>query len=103
MIRRPPRSTLFPYTTLFRSFLQALLQLAQRLPTRLDDPQNLERAYDSVAGRGEIPENQVAALLAAEVQVSLHHFFDHITVADSRAHDFAAQRSERFVEPEVAH
>src|SRR2546430_12270318 len=58
MIRRPPRSTLFPYTTLFRSFLQALLQLAQRLPTRLDDPQNLERAYDSVAGRGEIPENR---------------------------------------------
>src|SRR3989442_4379405 len=25
MIRRPPRSTLFPYTTLFRSFLQILL------------------------------------------------------------------------------
>src|SRR5258708_15302712 len=24
MIRRPPRSTLFPYTTLFRSFLRAL-------------------------------------------------------------------------------
>src|SRR2546430_13705423 len=24
MIRRPPRSTLFPYTTLFRSFLQRL-------------------------------------------------------------------------------
>src|SRR3712207_7728927 len=23
MIRRPPRSTLFPYTTLFRSYLQA--------------------------------------------------------------------------------
>src|SRR5260221_9890198 len=25
MIRRPPRSTLFPYTTLFRSFLVTLL------------------------------------------------------------------------------
>src|SRR5688572_33344839 len=25
MIRRPPRSTLFPYTTLFRSILQVLL------------------------------------------------------------------------------
>src|SRR5256885_14288852 len=24
MIRRPPRSTLFPYTTLFRSFVRAL-------------------------------------------------------------------------------
>src|SRR3712207_8604509 len=28
MIRRPPRSTLFPYTTLFRSVLQELLLLA---------------------------------------------------------------------------
>src|SRR5260370_36376081 len=27
MIRRPPRSTLFPYTTLFRSLGQALLQV----------------------------------------------------------------------------
>src|SRR3712207_7006774 len=27
MIRRPPRSTLFPYTTLFRSFVQALTQM----------------------------------------------------------------------------
>src|SRR3712207_8284211 len=26
MIRRPPRSTLFPYTTLFRSFLAAFFQ-----------------------------------------------------------------------------
>src|SRR3712207_8761122 len=26
MIRRPPRSTLFPYTTLFRSLLTGLLQ-----------------------------------------------------------------------------
>src|SRR5690554_7261875 len=28
MIRRPPRSTLFPYTTLFRSVLGALARLA---------------------------------------------------------------------------
>src|SRR3712207_8453355 len=27
MIRRPPRSTLFPYTTLFRSFLPAFFRL----------------------------------------------------------------------------
>src|SRR2546430_10932056 len=31
MIRRPPRSTLFPYTTLFRSLAQARLALQQRL------------------------------------------------------------------------
>src|SRR2546422_6339681 len=34
MIRRPPRSTLFPYTTLFRSFLMA--DAAQR-PYRFAD------------------------------------------------------------------
>src|SRR2546430_13501198 len=28
MIRRPPRSTLFPYTTLFRSAFDGVLQLA---------------------------------------------------------------------------
>src|SRR2546429_1542407 len=32
MIRRPPRSTLFPYTTLFRSFMiESILALAARL------------------------------------------------------------------------
>src|SRR2546429_3995508 len=34
MIRRPPRSTLFPYTTLFRS-LAKIFRSTMRLPTRL--------------------------------------------------------------------
>src|SRR2546427_8454836 len=34
MIRRPPRSTLFPYTTLFRSLLDALLGPGSRLGRR---------------------------------------------------------------------
>src|SRR5256884_6739787 len=38
MIRRPPRSTLFPYTTLFRSCCCALLNIVPRTPLikRLD-------------------------------------------------------------------
>src|SRR3712207_7419793 len=32
MIRRPPRSTLFPYTTLFRSALRRLLRRIIRIP-----------------------------------------------------------------------
>src|SRR2546425_9524309 len=36
MIRRPPRSTLFPYTTLFRSLLQARDELAQVLEHLVD-------------------------------------------------------------------
>src|SRR3712207_9401445 len=38
MIRRPPRSTLFPYTTLFRSYkIEAPMDQAQRLATILRD------------------------------------------------------------------
>src|SRR5256885_4441007 len=32
MIRRPPRSTLFPYTTLFRSHALAQIQVQQKIP-----------------------------------------------------------------------
>src|SRR3712207_7706847 len=37
MIRRPPRSTLFPYTTLFRSFLgqSAVINLAGETPQQM--------------------------------------------------------------------
>src|SRR2546427_4688690 len=58
MIRRPPRSTLFPYTTLFRSvealertFLQALQQVsdahfAGRVHTLQDNPLGARVARD---------------------------------------------------------
>src|SRR3712207_9096904 len=42
MIRRPPRSTLFPYTTLFRSELAVDLQLVER--------EHAQEAQRSVAG-----------------------------------------------------
>src|SRR5438067_8323051 len=40
MIRRPPRSTLFPYTTLFRSERHLL---GERLPRRLGQPRQQRR------------------------------------------------------------
>src|SRR5258708_14030488 len=42
MIRRPPRSTLFPYTTLFRSFLRAVARLDLR--RRAVGPRNHQAA-----------------------------------------------------------
>ena len=39
MIRRPPRSTLFPYTTLFRSLDRNEKTIIQRIKLR-NDPQN---------------------------------------------------------------
>src|SRR5438105_11762301 len=44
MIRRPPRSTLFPYTTLFRSALsRALRAVEQAWRSGEADPQALQR------------------------------------------------------------
>src|SRR5690348_9987514 len=46
MIRRPPRSTLFPYTTLFRSTGRAAMRLAAEkvTPDRIVTPQSVENA-----------------------------------------------------------
>src|SRR3712207_8937325 len=41
MIRRPPRSTLFPYTTLFRSHLRPVVDLAQQLRQEFQVPARL--------------------------------------------------------------
>src|SRR5256885_8336648 len=54
MIRRPPRSTLFPYTTLFRSVAQRPDQGAQASgpATRIrDDPLAYEKAGDRKSTR----------------------------------------------------
>src|SRR3712207_8225947 len=52
MIRRPPRSTLFPYTTLFRSAICGR-RGAPRHPRQLDlagpDPLGADRALDGAA------------------------------------------------------
>src|SRR3712207_6918376 len=50
MIRRPPRSTLFPYTTLFRSAL--LVVAAQVVPERVEDPAHGGHVRSGAAGEG---------------------------------------------------
>src|SRR2546429_4201466 len=53
MIRRPPRSTLFPYTTLFRSSGPSLSENAQNDESR-DSTGDLQRRGD----RGRLPAGQ---------------------------------------------
>src|SRR3712207_8495497 len=53
MIRRPPRSTLFPYTTLFRSFLA--LQVAEWHKHNLDTPLDYADLAGLIRG-GELVE-----------------------------------------------
>src|SRR2546427_11199894 len=52
MIRRPPRSTLFPYTTLFRSIGQALAKVAaDRFATAAAFAEALQAAMTTAASQ----------------------------------------------------
>src|SRR5256885_8439691 len=63
MIRRPPRSTLFPYTTLFRSLApEELRSPAQRLSSQRRLPANMhsespDRTIQTVARRSRSEEH----------------------------------------------
>src|SRR3712207_8360245 len=60
MIRRPPRSTLFPYTTLFRSGL-GLAPSANRHPGRVAMFEPVHGSAPPLAGKDEA--NPMAAIL----------------------------------------
>src|SRR5256885_2620041 len=63
MIRRPPRSTLFPYTTLFRSYTAVTGTSAQRAPAR---PAMLSATLDNLLNRG-LPRSPRARQLCAQL------------------------------------
>src|SRR2546422_2295346 len=58
MIRRPPRSTLFPYTTLFRSrakqTAEAYLFYAPHINARVSEEVELEHRLRKAVERGEL-------------------------------------------------
>src|SRR3712207_7900025 len=57
MIRRPPRSTLFPYTTLFRS--SDLIMSVNLSPRQFHDPNLVEDVASSIADAGIDPTTLV--------------------------------------------
>src|SRR5258708_19160904 len=69
MIRRPPRSTLFPYTTLFRSRLPARAPARRRLHRLECDRSRRQRTETSRgADSPDRSEYKVRAALSAQVQ-----------------------------------
>src|SRR3712207_7130502 len=60
MIRRPPRSTLFPYTTLFRSHedRRRVVVVAQEAERRAADDRRHRRHLDAAERRGEDRERR---------------------------------------------
>src|SRR3712207_7231941 len=75
MIRRPPRSTLFPYTTLFRSVIGPLPSTDEFM-ARMCPPGSAERAAlpdHWVARLLQLAERRAAALAAERVERSEEH------------------------------
>src|SRR3712207_7932446 len=75
MIRRPPRSTLFPYTTLFRSDVQAALEAEKRrggtatAVREEPDPTPSSRRLEPVRPRGERSEEHTSELQSRQYLV----------------------------------
>src|SRR5256885_15411375 len=88
MIRRPPRSTLFPYTTLFRSALNTAMAIDVDTPTAVQDnlvfePVNLDRGRLRTEAIKQRPEYRqvklrVGAAEATERQ-TFRNFFPDIS------------------------
>src|SRR3712207_8689084 len=62
MIRRPPRSTLFPYTTLFRSVAPDHQDLSVQKQVRKIGRQQVRRA-DAVHGQLQVRQQRLGLLL----------------------------------------
>src|SRR5256885_6760236 len=68
MIRRPPRSTLFPYTTLFRSETPVLPQRGA-VPLPAEAPAQLPDAQDG-GGRGRAGDRKSTRLNSSHLVIS---------------------------------
>src|SRR5256885_2045864 len=92
MIRRPPRSTLFPYTTLFRSWIESVAGLTDTVATgtwvTVTDAVPLlpSLAAVIVADPGVTPETS-PALLTVATEVLL---LDQVTARPESAAPFAS-------------
>src|SRR3989442_5636514 len=88
MIRRPPRSTLFPYTTLFRSLFSGRRQQGH-LGARLERGLMLSRVADSLYWMGrylERAENVTRLLLVTEDFSTETRSEEHTSELQSRPH-----------------
>src|SRR3712207_8495855 len=75
MIRRPPRSTLFPYTTLFRSFLAEETRLGRSVVVKVLPPEtgaavNVERFEREIQLAARLQHPHIVPLLRSEEHTS---------------------------------
>src|SRR5205823_7649940 len=79
MIRRPPRSTLFPYTTLFRS-------VGVKPPTRHHAPSQIVLHHDLAGGRSEEHTSELQSLAYLVCRLLLEKKKKNMTTLSSPSH-----------------
>src|SRR2546430_4293394 len=79
MIRRPPRSTLFPYTTLFRSPSSSRPSLHHRFPTaaRQVTVDDAARRSEEHTSELQSQSNLVCRLLLEKKKINIRQQFHH--------------------------
>src|SRR3989442_2430397 len=70
MIRRPPRSTLFPYTTLFRSIQKDLVITPFNEPTITVDNLKIAQFIYLLLNNAEIRDRKTTRLNSSHVRIS---------------------------------
>ena len=65
--------------------------------------EHLQCRDEAVTGGGIVRQDNVAGGLAAEIVAAAQHLFEHITIADRRAHQLQPQAFEETLKPEIRH
>src|SRR2546426_5561123 len=97
MIRRPPRSTLFPYTTLFRSHLRRIHRVVL-CPSDLHDELQTGQRSEEHTSELQSPCNLVCRLLLEKKKNTERKFTSYIAIRRSMSiSNVQSSRSRDFI------
>src|SRR3712207_6892547 len=85
MIRRPPRSTLFPYTTLFRSDVEVVA---------LDDPVEVDAEHVQARRRAPVAQEPRLDVLAQK-RLAQQRVVEQVDLADRRSEEHTSELQSR--------
>src|SRR2546425_2203331 len=94
MIRRPPRSTLFPYTTLFRSVLVRYREVVRRKHREICELTGSERALPALLAPGQLADLARSEEHTSELQ-SLAYLVCRLLLEKKKHELIAAHRRSR--------